>query len=275
MKIKQKTNWLWMTLFCVIAVFTMMPMVSKAESNVEINETNFPDANFRSYVSEKFDDGDGILSSDEIAAVTSISCWNVEISSLEGIEYFTSLMYLDCYGISLTSLDMSNNTALKELRCRTSNLSSLDVSKNKELTLLYCDYNNLSSLDISNNTKLKTIYCYSNNLTSLDVSKASNWYGGSVSGNILTVESNAGYVSYTYDIGFGDPETFYLDVDCKQHIHCLDGGTVTKATTSKNGMITHTCSDCGETVSFVIYYPKTITLSATSYTYNGSTKNRQ
>jgi hypothetical protein len=47
--------------------------------------------------------------------------------------------------------------------------------------------------------------------------------------------------------------------------------TVTKATTKANGKITYTCSVCGATTkkATTIYYPKTITLSNTSYKYNG------
>ncbi|MCC8072938.1 MAG: leucine-rich repeat protein, partial [Clostridiales bacterium] len=45
---------------------------------------------------------------------------------------------------------------------------------------------------------------------------------------------------------------------------------VTKATLSKNGKITPTCSVCGATKSATtIYYAKTIKLSSTSYTYDG------
>lgn len=46
--------------------------------------------------------------------------------------------------------------------------------------------------------------------------------------------------------------------------------SVTKATFSKNGRKEEKCNRCGETKSSqVIYYPKTISLSKTSYTYNG------
>ncbi|MGN0522316.1 MAG: leucine-rich repeat domain-containing protein, partial [Eubacterium sp.] len=49
--------------------------------------------------------------------------------------------------------------------------------------------------------------------------------------------------------------------------------TTTKATTSKNGSVVTKCSVCGAVKSkSTIYYPKTITLSATSYTYDGKTK---
>lgn len=46
--------------------------------------------------------------------------------------------------------------------------------------------------------------------------------------------------------------------------------TVTKATTTKNGSTVTKCSECGKEINKqTIYYPKTIKLSATSYTYNG------
>jgi hypothetical protein len=55
---------------------------------VAINETNFPDDTFRKYVSDEFDtDGDGVLSTDEIAAVTYIDVsdndYEGEITSLK------------------------------------------------------------------------------------------------------------------------------------------------------------------------------------------------
>ncbi len=50
--------------------------------------------------------------------------------------------------------------------------------------------------------------------------------------------------------------------------------TTTKATASKrNGSIVKKCRICGKVASkSTIYYPKTVKLSATSYTYNGKTK---
>lgn len=49
--------------------------------------------------------------------------------------------------------------------------------------------------------------------------------------------------------------------------------TTTKATTSKNGSIVTKCTVCGAVKSkSTIYYPKTVTLSATSYAYDGKVK---
>lgn len=49
--------------------------------------------------------------------------------------------------------------------------------------------------------------------------------------------------------------------------------TITKATTSKDGLSVTECSVCGNVKSkTTIYRPKTVTLSTTSYTYNGKVK---
>jgi hypothetical protein len=54
---------------------------------------------------------------------------------------------------------------------------------------------------------------------------------------------------------------------CSNHTYKT---TTTKATTSKNGSKVTKCTVCGDVKSkSTIYYPKTITLSATTYTYNG------
>lgn len=48
--------------------------------------------------------------------------------------------------------------------------------------------------------------------------------------------------------------------------------TTTKATLSANGKIVKKCSGCKKEITTTIYSPKTITLSATSYTYDGKEK---
>ncbi|GHU58355.1 hypothetical protein FACS1894133_2960 [Clostridia bacterium] len=94
-----------------------------------------------------------------------------EISSLNGIEYFTALTQLTCSDNKLTTLDVSKNTALTVLGCSNNQLTALDVSKNTALTVLVCDVNKLTNLDVSKNTALARLGCYKNQLTTLDLSK--------------------------------------------------------------------------------------------------------
>ena len=263
--------------------------IAVQSAGVAIDNTNFPDANFRSIVASSFDnDNDNYLSDEEINEVETINCANEGISDLTGISHFTALKILNCYNNQLTSLDVSKNTALTYLYCYNNQLTSLDVSKNTALTRLDCDDNQLTSLDVSKNTALTDLDCENNQLTSLDVSKntalthlecynnqltsldvskntaltyldcennqltsldisntnmnifncrdniyqivvdndrtfdlstlpgnfdvarTSDWSGGKVSGNTLTVESGKDTVTYKYDCGKGNSETFTL-----------------------------------------------------------------
>ena len=62
----------------------------------------------------------------------------------------------------LTSLDLSQNTALTQLSCNNNQLESLDLSQNTALTMLYCNSNLLTSMDISKNTALNIFICHDN-----------------------------------------------------------------------------------------------------------------
>ena len=145
--------------------------IAVQSAGVAINPTNFPDANFRSFVAEKYDtDGDNYLSDTEIAAVDNISCQNKNIRDLTGVGYFTAMTTLLCYGNQLTSLDVSNNTAVEHLDCSDNQLTTLNVSNNTVLKYLNCYKNQLTTLDVSNDTALKSLDCHKNQLNMLDVS---------------------------------------------------------------------------------------------------------
>ena len=145
--------------------------IAVQSAGVAIDNTNFPDANFRTVV-ENFDTNkDGSLSDTEIAAVEAIDCSYKGISNLKGIEYFTSLDILWCADNQLTALDVSENTALRFLSCYMNQLTTLDVDKNTALEELYCYSNQLTKLDVSKNTALTDLHCGDNQLTALDVDK--------------------------------------------------------------------------------------------------------
>ena len=178
-------------------------------------------------------------------ALTELYCNENRLTSLD-VSKNTALLYLTCVVNQLTSLDVSKNTALTELNCSINELTALDVSKNTALTGLKCRNNQLTVLDVSKNTALTDLDCRNNQLTSLDVSntnmvdlycggniyqiivdndptfdlstlpgnfvvaKASDWSGGTVSGNMLTVDSGKDTVAYRYDCGKDKQRTFIL-----------------------------------------------------------------
>lgn len=148
------------------------------------------------------------------------------------------LVRLSCVTNNLTELDVSKNKNLKILWCYQNKLSSLNLENQTELELLGCRENPLNVLSISANTKLKKLYVNKTNLTSLDAtnntaleefngkdcsyniavegdgkfdlttlpghfdaSKATAIRGGTINGNILTVDPNSKTFRYDYDIG--------------------------------------------------------------------------
>ena len=179
---------------------------SNIYSYVTINEENFPDENFRNYLRSQTYGYDGIITSEEIETITNIDIQWVNISSLKGIEFFTKLTTLKCYGTRfLTSLDVSNNTALTSLDCGINKLTNIDLSKNTALTSLNVSGNQLTSLDVSNNTALASFHCEGNQLSSLDVSK-----------NTLLTDLSCHYNNLaTLDVS-NNPELTYLNCNNNQ-----------------------------------------------------------
>ena len=160
-------------LLALCAALCLLPALALAEgaADVAIDEANFPDANFRTYVASFDKDNNKHLTSAELAEVKDMTLISKSIGDLTGIEHFTALTKLLCQKNQLTSLDLSKNTALEELDCGDNQLTSLDVSANTALKELYCGGNPLTALDVSANTALTDLNCINTQRTSLDVSK--------------------------------------------------------------------------------------------------------
>ena len=143
-----------------------------AEEGLAINETNFPDTAFREYVSKQYDkDGNGSLSETEITKITILNIKNnPEIKDLTGMEYFTSLITLDCSGTAVSSLDVSNHPKLKNLVCTGTQITELNLSNNPALIKVECSNTGLTSLDVTKNPKVTRILCANTGIAALDLS---------------------------------------------------------------------------------------------------------
>ncbi|MBP5655866.1 MAG: S-layer homology domain-containing protein [Clostridiales bacterium] len=142
---------------------------ARADGEVEINSTNFPDPNFMSYV-KSLGNGDDVLTKEEIAAVENIYVYADGISDLTGIKFFTSLKYLNCSYNNLKSLDLSGLDSLEYLECDYNDLTSLDLSGLDSLEYLECDSNELTSLDLSGLGSLEEVDCSECELTKINLS---------------------------------------------------------------------------------------------------------
>ncbi len=94
----------------------------------------------------------------------SIEAFGYFISNLSGIQYFTSLTWLDCSSNALTSLPTLPNS-LDTLLCYGNALSNLPTLPSS-LTFLFCSDNSLINLPTLPHS-LAFLYCSKNSLTSL------------------------------------------------------------------------------------------------------------
>ena len=140
----------------------MLYVTSIAWADVEINEKNFPDPNFRNWILSQQFGKDGVLSDKEIADIREMNVSNKNIHDLKGIEYFTALESLNLDKNQVKYIDVSKNKELVYLRVEWNQLTSLDVSKNEAMRFLMCGGNSLTELNTSGCTALERIRCWHN-----------------------------------------------------------------------------------------------------------------
>lgn len=158
-------------------------MTSKAQI-INIPDNNFKNALINDLVADIngnniFDsnvdtNNDGEIQISEAESVLKLNIANKNISSLNGIEYFTNLTELRCEENNLTELVLSHNLELYNLFCNDNQLSNLNVINCINLNRIHCNYNNLTELDFSLNSNLYAINCDDNQLTSLNVKNGNN-----------------------------------------------------------------------------------------------------
>ena len=187
-----------------------------------------------------------------------LSCGNNKLESLI-IGENRLLKELNCEHNQLPQLSLSNLEGLKLLKCSENKLTTLDVSGSPLLEELRYAHNQLTSLNLEQNTNLAawntdawTNYnTYTVTLTpdrtfnlstlsggAFDVSKASGWNGGTVKGNILTVNKDVNKVTYSYRCSDNVSSVFALDVTGTGGIPgggSTGGGTVPPVTPPSGG----------------------------------------
>ena len=149
-----------------------------AVTRVNIDEVNFPDANFRNWLLSQSYGTDGVIAEDELLGITSIDVSSCGIDDLTGIEHFALLTQLDVSNYEnrpqedwnrITALDLSSNPYLRTLQCANNLITSINVADNSDLRTLDCSGNSLMQLDVTNNPNLGMLLCTGNQLTELDV----------------------------------------------------------------------------------------------------------
>ena len=132
-------------------------------------QTFIPDDNFEQALIEIGLDSliDNLVLTSNIDAVEYLKLTNLNISSLEGIQDFSSLKILICDSNNIENLNLNSNIFLEELNCTDNFINSLSIQSCIYLKQLRCWRNQLENLDIYNNTNLIYLGCGYNNLSFL------------------------------------------------------------------------------------------------------------
>ena len=211
-----------------LLILLCLPMIGFGQN------VNIPDANFKAYLVGNTainTNGDTEIQVSEATVFSGdIACPGLSISDLTGIESFISLNELRCQDNNLTSLDVSNNTALQGLQCQNNQITSLNVSGLSILQELVCFNNQLTCLDVSTNTEMRELYCTYNLLEQLSLNNGYDWENVEAENNNLTcieVDTATAPPSGSYDM------FVYFSTNCNYTNPCNTSTTIQEHSTNK------------------------------------------
>jgi hypothetical protein len=108
------------------------------------------------------------------------------IASLSGIQYFSNLRVLNCWGNEITSIDLTGLNVLEELKCQNNQIATINFAAANQLKVVNCSYNLLNSINTTTLDNVETLFVHENNLTTLDISHLGHVQSLNVSANNFT-----------------------------------------------------------------------------------------
>ena len=153
----------------VVSVFILLSAFCSQAQIVNIPDVNLKTKLLNNYPVIDVND-DGEIQYSEAEGITYLNLAFSNIADATGIEAFVDLVILDIRVNQLTSLDLSNNTALFELSCSDNQIVDLNLGINATLSILRCGNNQISSLELDDLPGLRVFDIDNNSLTAMDVS---------------------------------------------------------------------------------------------------------
>ncbi|MAW21084.1 MAG: hypothetical protein CMD16_01645 [Flavobacteriales bacterium] len=155
----------------ILTLFLALSFISNAQITTDIDDTIFE----QHLINLGYDTGNpnGWVFTDNISDIDTliISGYpNFEIQDLSGIEYFSSLQYLDCSENNIDSLNLNQNTTLTHLICSNNIIDELIIDNLLGLYILDCSFNLLNDINLLGNASLTTLICFENTLNTLVLS---------------------------------------------------------------------------------------------------------
>ncbi len=132
-----------------------------------LTSTYFTDGDFLSCLNNL----DEIESKLYVDQLTSVTCKNAAITSIEGIERLSALTELVLDLCRITQIDVSHNLELTLLSAPSNIvLNNVNIGENSKLITVILNDNAITDLIVGSNTNLETLKVFNNPLTQLDIS---------------------------------------------------------------------------------------------------------
>ncbi|NNF74905.1 MAG: hypothetical protein HKN00_06960 [Flavobacteriaceae bacterium] len=141
-------------------------------NNNNTPRTTIPDEAFeQALIDLGFDNAlDGSVATSSIENVTDLVMNNKGITSLQGLEDFSSLLNLWVNDNSLTSINVAQNGSLKFLYAERNMLTQINVTNLANLEKLGLNGNQLTAINVANNFNLQQLVVPDNQIENIDVS---------------------------------------------------------------------------------------------------------
>ncbi len=110
----------------------------------------------------------------EALAVYRLNISYSEITSVEGIQFFTNLTFLVCKDNQIESLDLTMFPNLTGVNATNNALTSLNIAGLSALTWVECHNSQLTGINLDGVTNLQSLACANNQITSFDFSDTPN-----------------------------------------------------------------------------------------------------
>ncbi|WP_161598210.1 T9SS type A sorting domain-containing protein [Maribacter flavus] len=205
------------------------------------NETvNIPDANFEAYLENVLNVGDGIVGNglvckEKVEVLTALNLSGsipivnfppgLGITNLAGIENFSALEVLRVEGNNIASIDLSQNTSLRELRAWRCNIQTLNVSGLTNLQTVGLNFNSITTVDFATCPAIQELDITNNDLTAIQLGTKANLLK-------FTISNNPNLASL--DISGADTNLSTFDATGNTTLTCIQVSNVANAENQAN-----------------------------------------
>lgn len=222
----------------------------QAEAQITIGSSNLE----RYLIQQGFDSGevDGVIPFSNAQRVKRLDLANLDITSIEGLESFKNLEYLDLSGNdelndifiynenqSLKTLKMAG-TKIKEFVAYATKLENVDFSNNRNLTRLEILGTRMKNLNVNGATKLKYLRVNGGSMTSVDLSTQWGLDELTITSNKLESINLAPLTSLTY-LELTNNKLTTIDTSKNTSLEelAIGGNKLTSLDTSNNPTLEH------------------------------------